>query len=94
MDLDFIFDKRSLPARELQTPASFRNWIEFGDHRTTVWGVDPGVTDVFVAVDGHGEDQHVFAARPAKSSIIYVALTKPQSKEGDGVSQTGRTGIN
>jgi Putative transposase DNA-binding domain len=58
VDLDFIFDKRSLPARELQTPASFRNWIEFGDHRTTVWGVDPGVTDVFVAVDGHGEDQH------------------------------------
>src|ERR1700676_3878792 len=58
ISLDFLFDKRPLPARDLQTPESFANWIEFGEHRTTIWGVDPGITDIFVAVDGLLEDPH------------------------------------
>jgi hypothetical protein len=58
VDIEFIFDKTQPPRRELITPASFENWIEYGGHRTTIWGIDPGITDVIVAVDGHDEDRH------------------------------------
>ncbi|KAG2178828.1 hypothetical protein INT43_001674 [Umbelopsis isabellina] len=58
IDLELIFDKTAFSRRELVTPASFENCLEYGRHRTTVRAVDPGVTDVYVTVDGHEEDRH------------------------------------
>ena len=58
--LEFIFRKPLPPTTDFKTPASFENWIRYGAHRTTIWGVDPGLTDVFVAADGDNEDRHRF----------------------------------
>ncbi|CAO3684649.1 unnamed protein product [Umbelopsis vinacea] len=58
IDLEFIFDKMSHPARKLREPASFQNWLEVSGHRTTIGGFDHGVADVFVAVAGHDDDPH------------------------------------
>jgi hypothetical protein len=50
--------KRPLYHSEPKTPAHYKNWILHGNHRSTVWGVDPGKTDIFVAVDGSSTNRH------------------------------------
>ncbi|KAH8552238.1 hypothetical protein BGW37DRAFT_491137, partial [Umbelopsis sp. PMI_123] len=48
------------------TPASFEYWTRFASHRTTIWGVDRGVNDVFVAADGTNEDPHRYRKLSSK----------------------------
>jgi hypothetical protein len=66
VDLEFIFDKHRPPGRELIMAASFENWLNFAPHRTTIWVIDPGITDVFVAADPTGEGQHRMRRTPSK----------------------------
>ena len=51
--IDFIFKK---PKRETvsTTPAHWRRLLE----GSTIWGIDPGLTDLFVAADGDEVDPH------------------------------------
>jgi hypothetical protein len=58
ISIDFLFNKKPFKDRESITPTSFKHWVTEGDHVATIWGVDPGVTDVFVAADGITEEQN------------------------------------
>lgn len=49
-----------------KTPENFRNWVVHGSHRSTIWGVDPGVTDLFVAADGSGTNPHRYRKTSTK----------------------------
>lgn len=64
-----MFFKKPLIHSEPKTPAHYRNWILHGHHRSTVWGVDPGKTDIFVGVDGSSSNRH--RIRNTSSSEYY-----------------------
>ena len=51
VDFEFLFKK---PKRlKLDTkPDEYKEWLTSNDTRVTVWGVDPGATDMFTASDG------------------------------------------
>jgi hypothetical protein len=50
VDIEFLFKKSKLAKHDV-TPADFHTWIRDNEDKITVWGVYPGVTDMFVAVD-------------------------------------------
>jgi hypothetical protein len=58
VNLEFLFLKRPYRHGEPKTPAHFKNWILHGRYRSTIWSVDPGKTDVFVAIDGSSTNPH------------------------------------
>lgn len=58
IDLEFVFLKPPYPSINPKTPAKYRNWLVHGSHRCTIWGVDPGETDLFVAADGSSTNPH------------------------------------
>ena len=58
--------KPSYPTAIPKTPATYRNWVIHGGHRCTIWGVDPGVTDLFVAADGSSTNAHRFRRTSTK----------------------------
>ncbi|CAO3682968.1 unnamed protein product [Umbelopsis ramanniana] len=58
VDLEYLFFKKPFLNSEPKTPAHYRNWVLHGENRSTVWGVDPGKTDIFVAVDGSSSNRH------------------------------------
>jgi hypothetical protein len=80
VDLEFIFDKNRPPATEPITAASFENWLNFAPHRTTIWGVDPGVTDIFVAADPTGEGQHRIRRTSSKEYYHECGYNKASEK--------------
>jgi hypothetical protein len=47
--------------------------VVHGSHRCTIWGVEPGVTDLFVAADGRGTNSHRFRKTSTKE---YYDLCK------------------
>jgi hypothetical protein len=69
-----------LPAQDPPTPATFENWINFAAHRTTIWGVDPGVTDIFVAADGTNEDRHRYRNLSSKEYYHLCGFNKATEK--------------
>jgi hypothetical protein len=62
--------------------STFEPWTNFASHRTTIWGVDVGIDDAFVAADGIGEERIDIASCHLRNIIIYAASTKRQ-KNGD-----------
>ena len=66
VDLEFIFLKPKHETVAPKTPAQYRNWLLHGNHRCTIWGIDPGVTDLFVAADGSSTNSHRFRSTSTK----------------------------
>ena len=65
---------------DIPTPASFENWINFASHRTTIWGVDPGINDIFVAADGANEDRHRYRKLSSKEYCHLCGFNKATEK--------------
>jgi hypothetical protein len=91
-DLEFIFDKMSHPARKLRTPASLQNWLEVGGHRTTIWGVDHGVTDVFVAVAGRDDDPH--RVHRTSSRVLSLVWLQPSHRVAETIERCRKAKLN
>ena len=53
--IDFLFGR---PKRETTVAEKTVTDIGLDPKRDRVWGVDPGITDVFVAADGNGNESH------------------------------------
>jgi hypothetical protein len=62
------------------TPASFEYWTRFASHRTTIWGVDTGVNDVFVAADDTNEDPHRYRKLSSKEYYHLCGFNKATEK--------------
>lgn len=56
-DLEFIFKKLKYPRPNDVTPMDFVGWLS-DNHKVTIWGLDPGSTDLFVAADGSNQNAH------------------------------------
>src|ERR1700731_429264 len=69
-----------LSKQDIPTPASFENWINFASHRTTIWGVDPGINDIFVAADGANEDRHRYRKLSSKEYYHLCGFNKATEK--------------
>jgi len=65
---------------DLATPATFSHWINFASHRTTIWGVDTGINDVFVAADGIGEEPHRYRKLSSKQYYHLCGFNKAAEK--------------
>jgi hypothetical protein len=87
--IDFIFKQKKFETGLSQTPASFENWVEHGDLRAIVWGVDPGVTDVFVAADGITKEESRF--RKCSSKEYYSICGFKDARRKSQVFKTSRT---
>ncbi|GAB5591742.1 hypothetical protein Unana1_06642 [Umbelopsis nana] len=67
VDIEFLF-KKMKATRDEPTPADFKDWLEYRGDGVTIWGVDPGVTDIFVAVDDGASLEDTDACRIRKTS--------------------------
>lgn len=67
VDIEFLF-KKMKATRDEPTPADFKDWLEYRGDGVTIWGVDPGVTDMFVAVDDGASLEDTDACRIRKTS--------------------------
>jgi hypothetical protein len=56
-DLELIFKKLKYPRSNDVTPMHFVGWLS-DNHRVTIWELDPGSTDLFVAADGSNQNAH------------------------------------
>jgi hypothetical protein len=77
---------------EPKTTAHFKNWILFGNHRSTVWGVDPGKTDIFVAVDGSSMDAHRIRKTSNKEYYDMSGSNQAQNKRRRWIAEDERIG--
>ena len=83
VDIDFLF-KKMRATRDEPTPADFKDWLEYRGDGVTIWGVDPGVTDMFVAVDDVLPSKILMRAefvKQAQKNIMTSAVTMLQVKK-------------
>ncbi|CAO3663551.1 unnamed protein product [Umbelopsis ramanniana] len=80
IDLEFLFDKTATTKADLATPATFQHWTNFASHRTTIWGVDTGINDVFVAADGIDEEPHRYRKLSSKEYYHLCGFNKAAEK--------------
>ncbi|KAG0169462.1 hypothetical protein DFQ30_003588 [Apophysomyces sp. BC1015] len=91
VDLEFVFKRpKREPSKKRFTPADLQQLAAGG---ATIWGVDPGLMDTFVAVDGCGKEVHrvrktstleyysVCGYTHAARKRTSYAKTDPQAKE-------------
>jgi hypothetical protein len=78
--LEFLFDKTATTKADLATPATFQHWKNFASHRTTIWEVDTGINDVFVAADGIGEEPHRYRKLSSKEYYHLCGFNKAAEK--------------
>ena len=70
---------------------TFKNWIIYGVHRYTIWGVDPGKTDVFVAVDGSSTNPHRFRKTSSKEYYDLCGYNQAKNKQRRWMEADDRT---
>jgi hypothetical protein len=56
-DLEFIFKRLKYPRPSDVTPMHFVGWLS-ENYKMTIWGLDPGSTDLFVAADRSNQNAH------------------------------------
>lgn len=81
VDLEFLFFKKPFGHREPKTPAHYKNWLVHGGHRTTIWGVDPGKIDIFVAVDGSSTNPHRVRKTSSKEYYDLCGFNQATNKQ-------------
>lgn len=76
-DVEFMFKKakRPKPPPPL-TPAAVKGCLK----NATVWGVDPGVTDLFVAADGSSDEPHRVRSISAREYYALCGYSRATQK--------------